>query len=521
MKLLIADDEILTREGLVSSLDWASLNINTILLAEDGLEAYRIACDQKPDIILSDIRMPRLSGIELATKLKEALPDTILIFMSGYSDKEYLKAAIRLKAVTYVEKPLDLNEIREAITEAVHLRLEKQQSRQNQMLQSLAASSRLALLLTRPYEENTEDIQALTQELSLADPHAIGSLTTYIVKSASGDINDKALDRIWEKCKNFLSHSHCRSLTIRMHAIFHVFHIIHPGQPSERLLSSIEQKLAELFAPLGAYYIGRGKTVPKLTQAYGSYSSAVILLQTSFFHPAGTILSWQEVPDSNQVPHLSLTPETASASFSDALLANDPETVKTFLDSLVHFYSTCTNLLPAQAKDLYYRLFTVLEASRQRMKLSSDISLINGSIMQEIEEAFNLEELHGVLCRKTDQFFRDLEDSAQEDTTIFLIKDYIGKHYAEEQLSIKEISDHVFLSTSYVCTYFKNQTGQTLNQYLTEYRMERAMQLLQDARWPITDISARVGYSNGNYFGKSFKKFTGLTPSQYRERMLQ
>ena len=101
-----------------------------------------------------------------------------------------------------------------------------------------------------------------------------------------------------------------------------------------------------------------------------------------------------------------------------------------------------------------------------------------------------------------------------------MIKDYIATNYANNSLSIKEISDHVFLSASYVCTYFKNQTGQTLNQYLTEYRMEKAMQLLGDARYQITDISSKVGYSNGNYFSKSFKKFTGLSPSKYREKML-
>lgn len=101
-----------------------------------------------------------------------------------------------------------------------------------------------------------------------------------------------------------------------------------------------------------------------------------------------------------------------------------------------------------------------------------------------------------------------------------MIKEYIDKHYSEEQLSIKDISEYVFLSASYICTYFKSQTGQTLNQYITEYRMERAMQLLKDSRYQITDISAKVGYSNGNYFGKSFKKFTGVTPSQYREKIL-
>ena len=91
----------------------------------------------------------------------------------------------------------------------------------------------------------------------------------------------------------------------------------------------------------------------------------------------------------------------------------------------------------------------------------------------------------------------------------------------DESLSVKDISEHVFLSASYVCTFFKSETGQTLTQYLTEYRMEKAKHLLTDSRYKITDISSRVGYSDGNYFGKSFKKYTGFSPSEYREKMSQ
>ena len=84
-----------------------------------------------------------------------------------------------------------------------------------------------------------------------------------------------------------------------------------------------------------------------------------------------------------------------------------------------------------------------------------------------------------------------------------------------------DISSHVFLSSSYVFNFFKNETGQTLNQYLTEFRMEKAKLLLRDARYKISDISSRVGYSDGNYFGKSFKKYSGLSPSEYREKNMQ
>ena len=142
------------------------------------------------------------------------------------------------------------------------------------------------------------------------------------------------------------------------------------------------------------------------------------------------------------------------------------------------------------------------------------------SIIEYLENCFTYEELHQSLISRTRLLFQQLDSYVPEDNTIFMIKDYIAKNYGSDLLSIKEISDHVKLSASYVCTYFKTQTGQTLNQYLTEYRMEKAMRLLEDVRYQIADISAKVGYSNGNYFSKSFKKFTGLTPSKYREKML-
>ena len=140
--------------------------------------------------------------------------------------------------------------------------------------------------------------------------------------------------------------------------------------------------------------------------------------------------------------------------------------------------------------------------------------------MDALERCFSFDELHRLLTEKTRLFFQALTNYDPEDSTIFKIKEYVSRHYAKDTLSIKEISEHVYLSASYVCTYFKAQTGQTLNQYLTEYRMERAMQLLADERCQITEISSRVGYHDDNYFSKSFRKFTGLSPSKYREKIL-
>ena len=106
MKLLIVDDEKLTREGLVASINWKSLGISQVFQADDGLNGLALAKKEQPEIILCDVRMPRMDGIQMAERIEAFAPDTVIIFMSGYSDKEYLKAAIKLKAVNYVEIPM-------------------------------------------------------------------------------------------------------------------------------------------------------------------------------------------------------------------------------------------------------------------------------------------------------------------------------------------------------------------------------------------------------------------------------
>lgn len=522
MKLLIADDELLTREGLASAIDWESLGIHQIFQADDGIRALHIAKLHEPDIILSDIRMPRMNGIELVEKLTELLPDTSFIFMSGYSDKEYLKAAIKLKAIDYVEKPLNPEEVRATVVEAISRRRQVLRSRRNEDLLSQETASNLALLLTKPYKDNSEQIEALTKELSLRlTPDS--SFATYIVKLQTDEPISVLIKGIRNNLKGFLKNMHLKSVYIRMHAVYHVFHVIgEESTPSAAALSSLDLFFREQFRPFGFFVISRGDMVHGITRVYASYASAVVTIQSSFFFPSGTVLRSDEVSSFPFVSEGSAELEDVARTFAEALEAKDLDRCLLFLEGLHEKYHKNHGLLPNQIKDAYYRLFNALNDCRQKWKLSVDSTGTDSSesVIEYLENCFTYEELHENLVRRTRLMFERLDSNVPEDNVIFMIKDYIAKHYGSDLLSIKEISDYVHLSASYVCTYFKNQTGQTLNQYLTEYRMEKAMRLLEDARNQITDISAKVGYSNGNYFSKSFKKFTGLTPSKYREKML-
>ncbi|WP_321015760.1 response regulator, partial [Hungatella effluvii] len=124
--LLIVEDEKRTREGLCRHIDWNGIGVDPVTAVAGGMEALLAVDDIKPDILLSDIRMPHMTGIELATIIRKKFPRCKIIFLSGYADKEYLMSAIELKVVNYIEKPIDVVEIRKAVSKAV-MQLESEQ----------------------------------------------------------------------------------------------------------------------------------------------------------------------------------------------------------------------------------------------------------------------------------------------------------------------------------------------------------------------------------------------------------
>lgn len=117
--VLIVDDEYMPRKVLCDHLPWDALGVTRIFQASDGGEAIDMARQHRPDIVITDVKMPRMNGLQMAAAIREFCPGSQFIFLSGYSDKEYLKGAIKLKAASYVEKPIDLDEITNALKDVI------------------------------------------------------------------------------------------------------------------------------------------------------------------------------------------------------------------------------------------------------------------------------------------------------------------------------------------------------------------------------------------------------------------
>ena len=188
MKILIVDDEERTLTGLTTQIDWKGLGFESVLLASDGMEGLDSALRHRPDILLCDVRMPRLDGIEMVRRLQGSLPGLVPIFMSGYSDKEYLKAAIRLRAVSYVEKPIDEKELVEAVEEAIALSRKMQKlSSEEKILSRQAEQELVRLCLSAPSEGAREKMLSLLSQLGYPAQQPEASTCFLLKAQAEGD----------------------------------------------------------------------------------------------------------------------------------------------------------------------------------------------------------------------------------------------------------------------------------------------------------------------------------------------
>ena len=219
-------------------------------------------------------------------------------------------------------------------------------------------------------------------------------------------------------------------------------------------------------------------------------------MQSGYFFPENSLLtsdSLENIPD----VQTNVFADTPASSFADILSREDADGAKKFLDMLHQNFFKITVFCRIRSNTCITNFFSVWKMHVISKKLQ--VPVMWKALPKQLTTVSPSLNCIKHSWTRLLSFFRKAESSSQENPTIFLIKDYISQNYMHETLSVKDINEHVFLSTSYVCTFFKSETGQTLNQYLTEYRMEKAKQLLKDARFKISDISSLVGYSDGNY----------------------
>ena len=517
LTILIADDEQPIREGIASRIPWRDLQIETVLRAADGEQALQLAREMKIDILLTDMRMPVIDGIRLSREILKIHPDCVLIFMSAYSDKEYLMSAIDLKAEQFIEKPLEMRQLRNTLAEAVTQHKKREQAKLRRILaeRSYQASlplirNTLALMAINP---NT-DRHMMTDYLknSQLDIPINSVFTTVIFQHFCPRPADMAAgESILHSLERFLSEHAIGYLTGERDNNTHLLHLYsrEPGDTAYRQYPPLlSQWMAQQKDQL--LFLAVGPTVSGFSHIHTSYDGAVSALAKCFFRGYGSLST-----HGCRIARVAMVDQEVIGLFSDAIACDLHQEALDVLTNFTHELRRMECGDVEEVRNSYSKLAILLLSGLQQYGHTSLLGYeTDHALRRQIASLHTLDEV-AAFCRKLLSAYHELTQELKKDGNLETILRYIHAHYADKALDISRISQHTYLSPSYLCTFFKRETGKTINQYLTDYRLEKATEWLADKQIPISDVAGLVGY-DGNYFARIFKRKYGVSPSEYK-----
>ncbi|HEY5586154.1 MAG TPA: response regulator [Ruminiclostridium sp.] len=529
IKLLIVDDESVTRKGLMKYINWNELGVHLVKEARDGIEGLEIANSFHPDIVISDIRMPGMNGIEFVTQIRVLFPESRIIFLSGYSDKEYLKAAIHLNAVSYVEKPINLDELKEVVKKAVTLCLEEEKKKLAEKNMNSAFSESLPFIRqniifkligrkTIP-EDLTKDLQLVVVPFKIDDP-----FTVLIIKPAfSVEFTNEEKESSSNEILNMLEVCLCDTVHICAEKEYNYIIVIsdcdtfRSNKKLSIMFETLRTRIREHSLTCISLFCAVGSPVVGMVRIRESYETAVLALQKLFFRGYNNIVFYENEP----MEFISFD-QDITTSFLELIQEQKKDKAIAFIEKLCRDIRVNEGTLIDEIKSIFFRMsFTLFkEAEKRGLQLSKTVDPEERYLWDLISNFQTLQEIKAYLISKIIFVFEGIKDLESNSRSIFNVMNYIRKNYFTANLSVKILAEHVYLTPTYLSALFKKETGKTIGEYIIDVRIEKSKELLMDPRIKLFEVARKIGYSDANYYAKVFKKHTGLTPSAFREKYI-
>ncbi len=522
-KLLIVDDESFVRNGLIKHVDWESLGVTTIEQAADGLSALKLAKVFMPHIILTDIRMPHLTGVEFAKQIRDYLPNCKIIFMSAYSDKEYLKAAIHLKAISYIEKPIDLEEVIATVKEATSqcFKEDDQKTKQNIMTNiikenELITISQLVLdIIKKKYNE-----QQLPHAMACANIHLTNEsayFITIIRFLADDDRQIINLDLLYDKISTSIEKSKIGYIIGHKSPDCYViiFYRMEEDKKSfkdSEIIHIIQQIETSLYDE-SFYFIGTSRSTRSLLNIPDAYSDAVVALQELYYKGINKYAIYQEIDDT-----LYELKESFYKKIEEVLEEENKAEFIQIIANITNEFKKQKYLLPNFSKEVYYKIIICIYEAAKRRSIKFEEMASYNLLWETLSKFYLISDVERYILNMSEKYFDEIQKAKGTKKIISDVIKIIGSHYQDPNLSIKIIAQMLYLSDTYLCFIFKKETNKTINQFIREIRIEKAKELFLKSNYKIYDIANLVGYTDHNYFTKIFKKTTHMTPSEYKEK---
>lgn len=522
-RVLLVDDEEEIREGICRKMDWQALGFTLAGQAANGMEALEIAEQTCPDVVLSDIKMPYMDGLELGRQLHRVLPAAKLVFFSGFDDFEYARQAIGMHAFEYILKPINAQEL-SAVLEKIREQLDKQvEERQNVEVWQERYEESLPLLREIFYSRllsgkiPTEQIHERAAEYGLDFPDGVWAVSIAAVKGEGLGI---AEDAVLLSALDFLRTHFSLPNVVVKGALFNdnIALLAEIGR-EDGFYAFMEEleRLCLLAETLLGFRVRFG--VGTLCKSAETFSVSAAQAETA--------LQYKVIDDSRVLYIRDVEPRgDAAALFGEVQQQNIIAAVK--LGSEAHVKEvveqTVEQMRSSHLSIVQCQLFfleTLLSLMRAVRPGGEDFSELfeeEVSTMLSTDHFRSLEDMSGWL---TDHFLkiRQMLGQHRSDTagkSVYLAKEYIAEHYQDSELSVERLCEVLHLSPAYFSTLFKKETGMSFINYLTQTRMEKAAELLRVTDEKTYAIAEKTGYPDANYFSYVFKRHFGLTPSKFR-----
>lgn len=538
-KLIIAEDEKLIREGIVKLINKSSdLEFEIAGEAEDGEQALELTREKKPDVILTDINMPKLSGLEFIECVRDECPDTMIVIISGYDDYHYMQKAMQLGVKDYLMKPVLPDQIREILVK-VRDSIERQQKflhnieeLKNQVLESLP------IVRERFYNElisgrlSEDDINKKAEYLKIDFSGKLYAAVLLKIKNYI-EVDDPNVrkedliqfflfDIIGEIFKaHFTVYPFAKSdyqlvLLVCVRDLNRNLAFMQINQSVAKIVSSLQKYLnVNVFASIGKLY----EDISRISTSYKEANEAMIY---SYSLKSNSIINYEDICI-NVEAQRKRPLEIEEKIILHAKLCEKNECYEQ-IHKLFQFYVHYKTEKPQHIKlDVFELILSVLHGSEDYCE-ASDISYDGRqSAYEEILRHDTLIELEEWTIGFFNEYMDKIEKARQSKsyTIIEKVKELINLYMGEESFSLDDVASKLFISPNYLRQIFKQKTGESFVEYLTRVRMERAAELLQDSGLKVQQVAEKVGYENQQYFAMCFKKHFKTTPSEYRREKVK
>lgn len=531
-KLLIVDDEALVREAIQEQMHWERMGFVCIGACEDGVEALALMDRDLPDVVLTDIGMPFMNGIELTQELSIRYPDVKVIMLTGYDNFEYARQAVKMHVADYVMKPITVAEM-ETIMKRVRELLDKEQTHKRDYEQlKRQLNENMPLLRERFLERMVTSSMAAKQiqeGCSYYNIHWRGSwfielaidVDELILKQPSS--SDEELFRFaiyniaQEVMKPYCGVETFRDRESRVLIVMSSGEQDHLMEMAGRAAEEIHRAITD-YLPLKCS-IGIGHACRDEDNIGFIHRTALSALDYRFVLGSHTIIRITDMEQYMRPQLLSVV--VWENELITRLKTGAPQEMEEWIDRLIATFRE--HRFPIDVCVIYLQRF-VLSLMHTLYVMGSDIdNAFEGAAnpIDEIKQLGTLTEMEQwirSLCNQAITLIR----STREDHSMMQVGKamaYLKKHYMDPELSLKAVCSHVSISASYFSTMFKAVTGKTFVEQMIEVRMEKAKELLKMTEMRSYEIAYAVGYKDPQYFSSAFKKYVGCTPKDFRSKM--